>query len=77
MFPLSLVETMIDAGCKPNGVVMDPFCGAGTTLKVAKYKGHSYIGIEINPEYAKMAEERLSKVPVQGSLFDMEEEDAN
>ena len=72
MFPLSLVEQMIDAGCRTDGVVLDPFCGSGTTLRVAKYKGHPYIGIDINPEYVKMAEERLSNTPIQGSLFNEE-----
>jgi DNA modification methylase len=50
-----------DAGFKP-GIVLDPFAGAGTTLVVAKKLGRHFLGIEINPEYVKMARGRLGKV---------------
>jgi len=49
------------------GIVMDIFCGAGTTCLVAKKLNRSYIGIELNPEYVKMAEERIKKE--LGELF--------
>ena len=39
--------------------VLDPFAGSGTTLMVAKQLGRDYIGIELNPEYAKIIEERV------------------
>lgn len=39
--------------------VLDPYCGGGTTLSAARILGHNYIGIDISPEYATMAEERL------------------
>ncbi len=42
-----------------KGVVLDPFAGSGTTLVAAKLMGHQFLGIEISPEYVKMAEERL------------------
>lgn len=61
MFPEKLVTHMIDAGCKPGGVVLDPFCGSGTTLKVAKQKGYNYIGIDLNAEYVQIAKDILSK----------------
>jgi DNA modification methylase len=67
-FPLSLVEIPIVFGCPENGIVLDPFCGSGTTLIVAKQKHRHYIGIELNPEYIKIAESRLKKMPK--SLFD-------
>lgn len=62
MFPNELVETMIEAGCKPNGTVLDMFLGSGTTAIVAKSLNRDYIGIEINAKYAKIAEERLKTV---------------
>ncbi len=44
---------------KKKGVVLDPYCGSGTTLVGAKLLGHNYIGIEISKEYIKFVEERL------------------
>jgi len=62
-FPEKLIEPMIKAGCPGGGVVLDPFVGSGTTCVVAKKLGRNYIGIEINPEYCKIAEERLASIP--------------
>lgn len=45
-----------------GGIVLDPMCGSGTTLVVAKKMGLRYIGIELNPDYAEMARKRLSRV---------------
>ncbi len=61
-FPEELCRIPILAGCPRGGAVLDPFMGAGTTLKVALDLGRKGIGIEINPEYIKIAEERLQKV---------------
>jgi DNA modification methylase len=36
-------------------LVLDPFAGSGTTCRIAKENGRRFIGIELNPEYAKMA----------------------
>ena len=44
-----------------GGTVLDPFFGAGTTGLVAKQEGRGYIGIELNPEYAEMARERIKR----------------
>jgi len=51
-----------DCGCGADwvgGVVLDPFAGSGTALRVARRLGRRFIGIEINPEYAEMAEKRI------------------
>lgn len=61
-FPEELVETPIKAGCPEGGIVLDPFAGAGTTCKVASDNGRQYVGIELNPEYRKMALERIESV---------------
>jgi DNA modification methylase len=45
-------------------VVLDPFCGAGTTLKVAKSLGRKAIGIDISEEYCKLAIRRVMEVPL-------------
>lgn len=62
-FPEKLIETPIKACCPPvDGIVLDPFAGAGTTLLVAKKLGRRYIGIELNEEYIKIANKRLMSI---------------
>ena len=61
VFPPELVETPIMAGCPKCGIVLDPFFGAGTTGLVAKQLGRNYLGIELNPEYIKIANKRLAQ----------------
>ena len=43
-------------------VVLDPFCGSGTTLKAAAKLGRRYIGIDISEEYCRISQTRLSKI---------------
>lgn len=62
-YPEELIRPMIEAGTAGGGAVLDMFMGAGTTAVVAKKLGRKYIGIEINPEYIKMAEKRINQVP--------------
>lgn len=59
-FPTDLIEPMIKAGCPAGGIVYDPFMGAGTVGVVAQRLGRHYAGSELNPEYLKMAEERIA-----------------
>jgi DNA modification methylase len=68
-FPQKLVEPCIKAGCPEGGTVLDPFAGSGTTGLVAYNLGREFIGIELNPDYHKMAENRISKAMAQGRLF--------
>jgi len=65
-FPEKLVEPCILAGCPRGGVVLDPFMGSGTTGVVAQRFGRSFIGIELNPEYAAMADRRLAQAHAAG-----------
>ena len=58
-YPPKLVEPCLLAGCPEGGIVLDPFFGSGTTGMVAKQLNRHYIGIELNPEYAKLAEARI------------------
>ena len=64
-FPLDLVRPCILAGCKPGGLVLDPFAGSGTTGVVAVEEGHSFAGIEINSEYVDMAQKRIDSAVCQ------------
>jgi len=59
-FPEELVRRCIRAGCPKNGVVLDPFAGSGTTLKVAIEERRNAIGIEIVPEYVEMIKRRIN-----------------
>jgi hypothetical protein len=58
-FPPSLIEPMILAGCPAGGMVIDPFGGAGTTGMVADRMGRNAILVELNPEYAAIADKRI------------------
>lgn len=62
VFPESLVENCINAGCPADGVVLDPFCGSGTTGLVALKLGRSFIGIDCSKRYCEMASQRLNQV---------------
>lgn len=58
-FPPDLIEPCVLAGCPQNGIILDPFIGSGTTGLVAKKLNRNYIGVELNPEYIKIAERRI------------------
>lgn len=58
VMPEEMAALCVLAGCPAGGTVLDPFCGAGTTLLAADTLGRHAIGIELNPEYARMAEGR-------------------
>lgn len=58
-FPPKLIEPCIKAGCPEGGTVLDPFGGAGTTGLVASRLNRNAILIELNPEYAALARERI------------------
>jgi DNA modification methylase len=58
-FPNMLPYDFIECFCPPDGVVLDPFVGSGTTCVAAKSLDRRYIGIDIAQEYCDIAEERL------------------
>jgi DNA modification methylase len=58
-FPTALVEPCILAGSRRGDLVLDPFAGAGTVGLVADRLGRDFIGVELNPAYAAMAERRI------------------
>lgn len=61
-YPEELILPCILAGSKQGDVVLDPFNGAATTGVVCAKNGREYIGIELNPEYIKISEDRISAV---------------
>jgi len=62
-FPPKLIEPCILAGCPENGIVLDPFIGSGTVAQVATLHRRNWIGIELNPEYIKLADKRRQVTP--------------
>jgi len=68
-FPPDLINPCILAGCPEGGIVLDPFMGAGTTAVVCANLGRNYIGIELNPEYVHIANERIKHATRQERLF--------
>jgi len=59
-FPEALVLPCIQAGCPEDGIVLDPFSGAGTTAVVAKKLGLNYVGVELNQSYIDLSDKRIS-----------------
>lgn len=68
-FPVELARRCIVAGCPRGGTVLDPFAGSGTTGVAALREHRQFVGIELNPEYAAMAEGRIGEV--HPSLLDV------
>lgn len=60
--PEELLKRIIIASSNINDIVLDPFLGSGTTVCVAKKLSRNWIGIEKNESYAKVAEDRISKI---------------
>jgi DNA modification methylase len=60
-FPPDLIEPCVLAGCPENGVVIDPFNGAGTVGVVSFKNNRNYVGVELNPEYCRITVERWAK----------------
>jgi DNA modification methylase len=60
-FPPDLIEPCILAGAPEGGIVLDPFMGSGTTAHTALRAGRQYVGCELNGEYIKLANKRLSQ----------------
>ena len=62
--PLSLMKYLCTITKTPTGgIVLDPFCGSGTTLMACKGTGRDYIGIEKDKEYVEIARRRISAIP--------------
>lgn len=63
--PEALVERMVLASSSEGDMVVDPFSGSGTTLRVCQQLNRNAVGIELNPEYVEQTKERLNS-PFEG-----------
>ena len=61
VYPPALIEPCIKAGSAQGDTVLDPFSGSGTTGEVALKLGRNYVGCELNPDYAKLSEKRITE----------------
>ena len=68
VFPDKIPLDFIECFCPPNGVVLDPFIGSGSTAVAAKELKRKYIGIDISEEYCNLSRERLKEK--RDTLFD-------
>ena len=68
VFPPELVRLCVLGGSKRGSLVLDPFLGSGTTGMVALQEGRGFVGIELKPEYAELARERILNVNLRMAL---------
>jgi DNA modification methylase len=69
VFPEQLVKQCLDAGCPPEGTVLDPFMGSGTTALVSLKNNRKFTGIELNEDYIKIANKRIKPYLYQAKLI--------
>jgi DNA modification methylase len=70
VFPPELVKICLLAASKPGSVILDPFFGSGTVGLVCREYGRECCGIELSPEYVKMAVERIEKAGPTSTISD-------
>jgi len=64
--PVELVRRMLQVVLPPDGLVVDPFLGSGTTLRAAKDLGQRAIGIDIDERWCEVTVQRLGQMPLRG-----------
>ena len=74
VIPIDLMRYLVKLVTPKGGVCLDPFLGSGTTAVACKAEKIDYIGIELIPEYAEIAEARIKAEVVKYDIFDFMEE---
>lgn len=69
--PIKLMQYLVKMITPPNGIVLDPFCGSGTTGVACKLDGFQFIGLEQDPEYSKIAEARINNCKIEPKQIDI------
>lgn len=70
--PIAVMRwSILQAKVPEGGIILDPFCGSGTTCVAAKESGRHFLGFELNAEYCKIARQRVSgaRVPLTGLVI--------
>ena len=70
--PTSLMQYLVRLVTPPNGIVLDPFMGSGSTGKACAYEGFDFIGIDQSAEYVEIAKARIEFASKQGEDKDYE-----
>ena len=68
--PVALMSYLCRLITPPNGTILDPFCGSGSTGVAAIREGFKFVGIELNPDYAEIARRRIEHERERTSLFE-------
>ena len=71
VYPLYIIQELIKLLSKEGDLVLDPFCGSGTTCLAAQNLNRKYLGIEINEDYVQLSKERLTKSMYQFEICDV------
>lgn len=66
--PLALMKRIIEASSRPGDLVLDPFCGCGTTIEAAETMGRQWIGIDVAVHAIKVIERRLGDAQSEGRI---------
>jgi len=69
--PEALLKRIIEASSSKGDIVLDPFCGCGTTISVAQQLGRRWLGIDVSPTACRMMKERLNKLGAEVVLVNM------
>ncbi|TVQ64473.1 MAG: site-specific DNA-methyltransferase [Phycisphaerales bacterium] len=67
--PLGLIQTLAQVSCPPDGLVLDPFMGSGTTGVACVRTGRRFIGVEKEPKYFDIAVKRIERAYEDQALF--------
>ena len=70
IFPVKVVREIIRLLCPPNGQVLDPYLGSGSTMVAALLESRSCIGIDISQKYCNSAKERVARTAYQPELME-------
>ncbi len=73
VFPDKIPYDLINCFCPPDGIVLDPFVGSGSTCVMAKKLGRKYTGIDISKNYIELAEKRLKTVQTELNISKLSE----
>ena len=74
-FPEALADVFVRSFCPPGGVVLDPFCGSGTTGAVAVRHGRNFLGCDLRQSQVDLARKRISQETPLGLFSDTQGED--
>lgn len=66
--PLEIIKKQILHTTQPADIVLDCFCGSGTTCVACKETGRKYVGMEINKEYYEIAKKRINGINANGQI---------